>query len=54
MERKPAHTEVVGLLLQHGGMSPDDLSAALAAATRGKLTDVVAMLERAGAKRKEP
>ncbi len=53
MERKPAHTEVVGLLLQHGGISPDDLSAALDAATREKLPDVVAMLERAGAKRKE-
>jgi ankyrin repeat protein len=53
MERKPQHTEVVRLLLQHGGMAADDLSAALDAATRQKLTDVVAMLERAGAKRKE-
>jgi ankyrin repeat protein len=53
MERKPAHTEVVGLLLQHGGIPPDDLSAALDQATREKLTDVVALLERAGAKRKE-
>ena len=53
MERKPAHTEVVALLLRHGGIAPDDLSAALDQAARQKLTDVVAMLERAGAKRKE-
>jgi ankyrin repeat protein len=52
MERKPAHTEVVDLLLQHGGIPADNLSDALAAATRAKLTDVVAMLERAGAKPK--
>ena len=53
MERKPQHTEVVRLLLEHGGIPADDLSAALAVATRAKLTDVVAMLERAGAKPKE-
>ena len=53
MERTPKHTEVVRVLLAHGGYSADALSAALAAATRAKLTDVVALLEKAGAKAKE-
>jgi uncharacterized protein len=50
MERKPAHTEVVRLLLEHGGYSSEALNAALQAATRAKLADVVALLEKAGAK----
>ena len=54
MERKPAHTDVVRLLLEHGGYSADALSAALQAATRAKLADVVALLEKAGAKVKQP
>ena len=53
MDRKPAHTEVVRLLLAHGGFSADALSAALSDATRGKLDDVVALLDKAGAKPKE-
>ena len=53
MERKPSHTEVVRLLLEHGGFPADHLSDMLAAATRAKLPDVVALLEKAGAKPKE-
>ena len=53
MDRTPQHTEVVRLLLEHGGFSADDLSNALESATRSKLTDVVALLEKAGAKPKE-
>ena len=53
MDRMPQHTEVVRLLLQHGGFSAEDLSNALESATRSKLTDVVALLEKAGAKPKE-
>jgi uncharacterized protein len=53
MDRKPSHTEVVRLLLAHGGFSADALSAALASATREKLADVVALLEKAGAKLKQ-
>jgi uncharacterized protein len=53
MERKPQHTEVVRLLLDHGGYSAEALNAALQAATRAKLTDVVALLEKAGATAKE-
>ena len=49
-DRKPQHTEVVKLLLDHGGFSAEALSAALQAATRAKLDDVVALLEKAGAK----
>jgi ankyrin repeat protein len=52
MERKPQHTEVVRLLLAHGGIPPDALSEALESATRGKLADVVVLLEKAGAKPK--
>jgi uncharacterized protein len=51
MDRKPQHTEVVRLLLDHGGYSPEALNAALQAATRAKLSDVIALLEKAGAKR---
>ena len=54
MDRKPQHTEVVQLLLAHGGFSADALTTALETATREKLTDVVALLEKAGAKRKQP
>jgi len=50
MDRKPQHTDVVRLLLEHGGLSAEALKAALQAATRAKLTDVVALLEKAGAK----
>jgi uncharacterized protein len=52
MDRAPHHTEVVRLLLAHGGIPADALSDALAAATRNKLDDVVALLEKAGAKPK--
>jgi ankyrin repeat protein len=52
MDRTPKHTEVVRLLLAHGGIPADTLSDALAAATRNKLDDVVALLEKAGAKPK--
>jgi ankyrin repeat protein len=54
MERTPAHTDVVRALLEHGGIPADALSDALAAATREKLTDVIALLEKAGAKPKQP
>jgi uncharacterized protein len=50
MDRKPQHTDVVRLLLEHGGYSAEALKAALQAATRAKLTDVVALLEKAAAK----
>jgi ankyrin repeat protein len=53
MDRTPQHSTVVGLLLAHGGYSADALSDALEAATRQKLPDVVALLEKAGAKPKE-
>jgi uncharacterized protein len=52
MDRKPQHTEVVRLLLAHGGIAEGPLSDALAAAKRNKLDDVVALLEKAGAKPK--
>ncbi len=53
MDRTPQHTTVVRLLLEHRGYSADALSDALDAATRQKLPDVVALLEKAGAKPKE-
>jgi ankyrin repeat protein len=53
MDRKPQHTEVVRLMLEHGGIPPDALSDALEAATQAKLPDVIALLEKAGAKPKE-
>jgi uncharacterized protein len=49
-DRTPKHTEVVGLLLDRGKYSSADLSAALQAATRQKLSDVVLLLEKAGAR----
>jgi ankyrin repeat protein len=52
MDRKPQHTEVVRLLLARGGIAEGALSEALAAAKRNKLDDVVALLEKAGAKPK--
>ena len=52
MERTPQHTEVVRLMLEHGGIPDDALSDALEAATRAKLPDVIALLEKAGAKPK--
>ena len=54
MDRNPGHTDVVRLLLEHGGFSADALSEALQAATRAKLSDVVTLLEKAGAKAKQP
>jgi len=54
MDRKPQHTDVVRLLLEHGGFSADALSDALRDATREKLDDVVALLQKAGAKPKQP
>jgi ankyrin repeat protein len=53
MDRKPSHTDVVRLLLEHGGFSADALASALRDATREKLADVVALLEKAGAKPRE-
>lgn len=50
MDRKPQHTEIVRLLLLHECIPAEDLTAALEAATRAKLTDVVRLLENAGAK----
>lgn len=52
MERTPHHTEVVRLLLNKGGIPAEDLTTALEAADQAKLTDVIALLEDAGAKRK--
>jgi ankyrin repeat protein len=49
-ERTAKHTEVVRVLLAHGGIPDDALSAALKAAKQSKLDDVAAMLEKAGAK----
>lgn len=53
MERTPQHTEVVRLLLQRGGFPADALTAALESATRATLTEVIALLEKAGAKPKD-
>jgi ankyrin repeat protein len=52
MERKPQHTEVVRLLLAQDGIPAADLSDALEGATRLELTEVIALLEKAGAKPK--
>ena len=52
-ERTANHTEVVRLLVAHGGIPADDLSMALEMATRAKLPEVVTILEQAGAKKKE-
>jgi len=53
MDRTAKHTEVVELLLKRGGIPAADLTDALESATREKLPDVVALLEKAGAKRKD-
>jgi ankyrin repeat protein len=50
LERTPKHTEVVRVLLAHGGIPPEALSNALKAATQAKLEDVAALLQKAGAK----
>src|SRR5262245_4588633 len=51
-DRTPKHTEVVALMLKHGGFAADDLTNALESASSAKLDDVAAMLEKAGAKRR--
>ena len=55
LERTPRHTEVVRVMLElaKDKIPAEALSNALAAATRAKLTDVVALLEKAGAKPKD-
>jgi uncharacterized protein len=54
MDRKvPQHDEVVRLLVTSGKLSAEVLSDALAAATRSKQTETIALLEKAGAKPKE-
>jgi ankyrin repeat protein len=54
MDRKvPQHDEVVRLLVNSGKLSAEVLSDALAAATRSKQTEMIALLEKAGAKPKE-
>jgi len=50
--RKPQHVDVVRLLLAKGGYDAETLSNALAAATRDEQPEMVALLERAGAKPK--
>ena len=52
MGRKPQHVEVVRLLLAKGGYDAETLSNALDAATRDGQPEMVALLERAGAKPK--
>jgi ankyrin repeat protein len=52
MGRKPQHVEVVRLLLAKGGYDAETLSNALDAATRDGQAEIVALLERAGAKPK--
>ena len=53
MDRKPQHTEVVKVLLEHGGIGAEDLTNALMGAKQMKLDEVVALLEKAGAKPKD-
>ena len=50
--RKPQHVDVVRLLLAKGGYDAETLSNALTAATRDEQPEMVALLERAGAKPK--
>jgi ankyrin repeat protein len=52
MGRKPQHVEVVRLLLAKGGYDAETLSNALAAATGAEQPEMVALLERAGARPK--
>jgi ankyrin repeat protein len=54
MDRKvPQHDEVVRLLVNSGKLSAEVLSDGLAAATRSKQTETIALLEKAGAKPKD-
>ena len=53
MSRKPQHVEVVRLLLAKGGYAAETLTNALEAATRADQPEIVALLQRAGAKPKE-
>lgn len=53
MGHKPQHVEVVRLLLAKGGYAAEALSNALEAATRANQQEIVALLQRAGAKPKE-
>ena len=53
MGHKPQHVEVVRLLLAKGGYAAETLSNALEAATRANQQEIVALLQRAGAKPKE-
>jgi ankyrin repeat protein len=53
MGRKPQHVEVVRLLLAKGGYAAETLTNALEAATRADQPEIVALLQRAGAKPKE-
>jgi ankyrin repeat protein len=53
LKRTTDHTEVVRLIVEHGGIAESDMTDALEAAIAMKLTDVVPILEKAGAKRKE-
>jgi ankyrin repeat protein len=52
MGRKPQHVDVVRLLLAKGGYDAETLSNSLDAATRAGPPEMVALLERAGAKPK--
>jgi ankyrin repeat protein len=53
MGRKPQHVDVVRLLLAKGGYAAETLTNALEAATSANQREMVALLERAGAKPKE-
>jgi ankyrin repeat protein len=53
MGHKPQHVDVVRLLLAKGGFAAEELSNALDAATGAKQQEIVALLQRAGAKPKE-
>jgi ankyrin repeat protein len=52
MGRKPRHVEIVRLLLAKGGYDAQALSDALDAATEAEQPEMIALLERAGAKPK--
>jgi ankyrin repeat protein len=53
MGRKPQHVDIVRLLLAKGGYAAETLSNALEAATGANQAEMIALLERAGAKPKE-